>query len=179
MRDSIPLVSTVESLTPSNVDPSLNTKTLVKLRGAAGAFIDTTAPARRNWAAVLKSLHQSELPVYLEVGAATREITKLLVPRLVKVAGLVAREEGGSFYVKLIISERLHLLSKSHPSFSANLAKLRRAMKTNTAVLVTEDQNGDQIIDVRPIPKNVTIPGYLAIPRSRKPLKSKAKGGAK
>ncbi|MCA3364284.1 MAG: hypothetical protein INF79_01555 [Roseomonas sp.] len=179
MVNSNGMVAAVEEVAPAGERKSASPKVSVKLSGDETVLLNTKSPLGKHWMAVLRSLCQNKLPVYLEIHPTTKEITQLLTPRAVKVARVSAREGAGDVDVALIISERLHLLSRSHPNFSANLAKLQRAMKTDSAVLVTEDQNGDQIIDVRPIPKHVTIPGYLAIPRSRKPLKSRAKGGAK
>jgi hypothetical protein len=110
--------------------------------------LDLSKPHAAVWASVLDSMHQSNLPVYVEIDSGTNEITNLLVPLTVGVGSITSVMD--DIEVELVISHAKHFLRRSNPDFEQLLETLERARANQTLVAVTETGDHD-IIDVRPL----------------------------
>lgn len=124
----------------------------VRLDSGAEGRLDLTEPRSRAWYAVLDRLREAGLPAYIEIDPATSTITELLVPIEVTVTA-VGPAEGDLVEVDLEISQARHVLRRGNPDFAELLGLLEAARAAGTPVLVTETARGEEIIDVRPLPK--------------------------
>lgn len=96
---------------------------------------------------ILEELRRIDAPGYVEVDPDTQEITRLLIPLVVKVANI---EEGDTeeVGVELEISHARHVLKRANPDFDQLLKSLRTARENNEWLIVTETDD-HEIIDVR------------------------------
>lgn len=132
----------------------------VELEGERHVRLDSADPRSAGFAQVLEGLRNQRLPVYLEIDPTTSTITRLLIPRVGRIADVRSTEQG-ALDIELQPSHARHVLRLGEPD-SANLEReLREAHASGTPVIVTED-DGHYIIDVRaftPGP-NVALPPF-------------------
>jgi hypothetical protein len=132
---------------------------------------DRTAilPASRRaaaWRDMLDFLRQSHTPAYVEIDAETNVITRVLMPRRMRV---VALEPGadGDLVVRFVESHAVHHLLRSNPDFHDMLNALEGARVGGTVALVTATRDEHEIIDVRePPPAPPDAGGYEDPPPS-------------
>ena len=98
---------------------------------------------------ILAELQRIQHPAYVEASPDTGAITRLLIPLVAQVAGIVDDAEGVA--VELEISHARHFLRRSNPDFEELLRTLRAAQGKDTSWIVTETDD-HEIIDVRPFP---------------------------
>ncbi len=115
------------------------------------ARVDMSQERAAVWVDVLDDMRRNQLPVYAERDPATGLLTALHVPIVVTVADLTTGS-GGDVAVELEPSHARHVLRRANPDFDELLAALQAANRDDTAVVVTESADHDQIIDVRPAP---------------------------
>jgi hypothetical protein len=126
-------------------------------------------PASRRaaaWREMLELMRQSNLPAYVEIDAETNVITRVLMPRRMRV---VALEPGadGNLEVRFIESHARHHLLRSNPDFHDLLNALEAARVAGTPALVTATRDEHEIIDVRePPPAPPDAGGYEDPPPS-------------
>ncbi len=185
------IVDAVEGISPAGEERPAAPRITVKLQAGETVHLDMSMPQARTWAGILATMQRAKQAVYLETDPKTNIATELLIPRAVKVATLKPRNRKGDVEVELVVSQMRHYLRRSNPDFNGLLSILENALKTETPILVTDSRDRNEIIDVRPIPKTVSVPGYLSAPlaqlmppiASRSALKKtrsrSAKGGAK
>ena len=101
------------------------------------------------WLEILDDLRKLGSPVYVEISDA-RMITRLLIPA---VSTIVAIDEIDSdIVVELANSQAAHRLKKGSPYYDEMLATLREAEARRGTVIVTDDESGREIIDIRTAP---------------------------
>lgn len=110
------------------------------------AWFDARSPGARRFARVLESLQEDGLPAYVEV-SADDELLRVLVPRTVRVVSL-ERRPSGDVVVHLSPSHAVHVLRASNPRFDELLRNLDQALRSGTAVAVTETTTRNGIEDV-------------------------------
>ncbi len=125
-------------------------------------ILDMASPRALVWADILDSLRRSNAPAYVVVDPQTSAITDLLLPRSFHVRALTPTPDGSAIAVELSVSHAHHYLRRTNPDFQRLLDALRAAEQQQTAVLVTETLDGDEIIDVRPDPNPRELSAYLA-----------------
>jgi Glutaminase len=99
---------------------------------------------------ILADLQQMQHPAYIEFNPDTRVITRLLIPLVAQIVGIVPTTDG--VVVELEISHARHTLRRSTPDFEELLRILREAQAKGGAWIVTETDD-HEIIDVRPFPQ--------------------------
>ena len=122
----------------------------VHLRNSEVGHLDMSRPHAGIWVSVLRSLHENQMPAYVEIDKQTKEITQLLQPKLQPVGGIHPMEQGPDLRVDLVNSHALHVLRHNHAQFKRFLEILRDAQKYETPVWVTETLDTHEIIDVQP-----------------------------
>jgi hypothetical protein len=126
--------------------PAARTVT-VNFGGGQSGLLDLTQPRSLVWAEVLHSMREASQPAYVEIDPATRFITQLLVPLVVRVGEIKQIPSGAE--VELIISHARHFLENTLPGFAGLMDALRTAQRQKSTVVVTETDD-HKIIDVRP-----------------------------
>ena len=132
----------------------------VQLEGERRLRLDPNDERSAGFARVLDGLGKQRLPVYLEVDPATDAITRLLIPHIVRVAGISSAE--GVLAVELEPSHALHLLPLGGPDSADLEGHLRASLDSRKPVIVTED-DAHNIIDVRaftPAPDGPPLPPF-------------------
>lgn len=132
----------------------------VQLEGERRLRLDPNDERSAGFARVLDGLGKQRLPVYLEVDPATDAITRLLIPHIVRVAGISSAE--GALAVELEPSHALHLLPLGGPDSADLEGQLRASLDSRKPVIVTED-DAHNIIDVRaftPAPDGPPLPPF-------------------
>jgi hypothetical protein len=190
------IVETISGILPSGEKSVLEAKpsaslVTVKLHRGQSVQLDMSMPSAKTWAGILESMQRAKQAVYLKIAPKTGLVTDLLIPRAVKVATLKTANRKGDVVVELVISQMRHYLRRSNPDFKSLLSILENALRTEIPVLVTDSRDRHEIVDVRPIPETVAVPGYLSAPLAqlippealrivskRKPPRT-GKGGAK
>jgi hypothetical protein len=130
----------------------------VHLRNSQVGHLDLSTPHGGIWLNVLRSLHENQMPAYVEIDKQTKEITQLLQPKLQPVGGIHPMEQGPDVRVDLLNSHALHVLRHNHPQFKRFLEILRDAQKKETSVWVTETLDTHEIIDVQPASRKPGTP---------------------
>ena len=120
----------------------------VSFAGGRSALLDRSRPESGAWREVLASMGQAEQPIYTEIDPATRVITALLIPLVVRVESLRTRPDG-DVEVDLIISHGRHYLRRANPDFEEILKLLEEARASGATLAVTERLDGHDIIDAR------------------------------
>jgi hypothetical protein len=97
-------------------------------------------------------------PAYVEVDADSKEISRLLIPLVVKVTNF-SDSEKEEIGVELEISHARHVLKRGNPDFGELLETLRTAREKNAWLIVTETDD-HEIIDVRRSPYEPVPPTW-------------------
>jgi len=105
---------------------------------------------------ILEQLRRMRAPAYVEFRPDTREITRLLIPLVSRVAKVDELGDGG-VGVELDASHARHFLKRDTLGYDELLATLRRAAEKREPVAVTESDD-QAIIDVRPWPQEPAGP---------------------
>jgi hypothetical protein len=105
---------------------------------------------------VLEQLRVLRAPAYVELRPDTREITRLLIPLVSRVAKVDENADGG-VQVELEASHARHVLKRESLSYAELLKTLRDAAAQRTPLAVTET-DAHEIIDARPWPDDVPGP---------------------
>lgn len=113
-------------------------------------YLDLSEPHAALWLQVLRSLHENQVPAYVEIDKRTKRITQLLQPKLQPVGDIHPLDQGPDLRVELLNSHALHVLRRKHPQFKVLLELLREAHRKQTLLWVTETLDTHEIIDVRP-----------------------------
>lgn len=133
-------------------------------------------PRSPGFARVLDGLRRQQLPVYLEIDPATEAVTRVLIPKVARVAGVTVRREG-LLDVELDPSHARHLLRLDSPDSAELERRLREAWDSGRPVVVAED-DAHNILDVRPFtptpgsPLPPFPPSPRPKPRSPRPVTS-------
>jgi hypothetical protein len=136
-------------------EPGLGAKNIFSIRfgNSEVGQVDLSEPHAALWLAVLRSLHERQMPAYVEIDKRTKRITNLLQPKLQPVAEIQPMQEGPDLRIGFLNSHALHVLRRKHPRFKAFLDLLRQAQRNQTLVWVTDTLDTHEIIDVRPAEK--------------------------
>jgi hypothetical protein len=140
----------------------------VELEGERRVRLDPDDPRSAGFAQVLDGLSRQRLPVYVEVDPGTSAITRLLIPLVVRVAG-VRPADAGALDVELVPSHARHVLQLGQPDSADLEGQLREALQSGQPVILTED-DAHNIIDIRaftPDPEGPLPP--FPLPPSREP----------
>src|SRR6266545_3507764 len=132
----------------------------VELEGERRVRLDPADPRSAGFAQVLDGLRKQRLPVYLEIDPATSTITRLLIPRVVRVVGVRSTGQG-ALDIELEPSHARHVLRLGDPDSADLERELREAQASGSPVILTEG-DAHNIIDVRaftPGP-NVALPPF-------------------
>jgi hypothetical protein len=147
----------------------------VELEGERRVRLDPDDPRSAGFAQVLDGLRRQRLPVYVEIDPATSAITRLLIPLVVRVAGISPADEG-TLDVELVPSHARHVLQLGQPDSADLEGQLREALQSGRPVILTED-DAHNIIDIRaftpdpegPLPPFPLPPSPKPAPRPRLP----------
>jgi hypothetical protein len=141
-----------ETAAPSGAKPTERAKktVAVHLKNSEVGHLDLSEPHAGLWLSVLRSLHENQMPAYVEIDKRTKQITQLLQPKLQPVGGVHPMGQGADLRVELVNSHALHVLRGNHPQFKSFLEILRDAQRKETPVWVTETLDTHEIIDVQP-----------------------------
>lgn len=120
----------------------------VELEGGRRARLNPADERSAGFAVVLDGLRQQGLTAYLEIDPASAHITRLLIPYVTRVFSVRPIDPAG-LDVELERSHARHLLRRQRPDFAELERALREAQHSGAVVAVTED-DGHDIIDVRP-----------------------------
>jgi Glutaminase len=107
---------------------------------------------------VIDSLREASRPVAFELDANGR-IARLFVPHVSPVHR-VHRLDRGVLAIDLVASHGRHTLRDSNPNFGAFERLLRNATESGITLVVTED-DGHDILDVRPFPDDIGAAGAV------------------
>lgn len=132
----------------------------VHLEGERRLRLDPEDERSAGFARVLDGLGKQRLPVYLEVDPATDAITRLLIPHIARVAGIISAE--GALAVELEPSHAVHFLPLGGPDSADLENQLRASLDSRKPVIVTEDDDHN-IIDIRaytPAPDGPPLPPF-------------------
>lgn len=121
----------------------------VRFKAGQMGLLDMKSPRAVHWANVIDQLAQDNEPVYVEIDEESNVITNLLIPRIYKVEALDT-DERGDLIVRLMPSQAIHFLLKSHPNFEPLRNKLQTALDSGSELLITETRDEHEIIDARP-----------------------------
>lgn len=113
-------------------------------------YLDLSEPQTVLWLRVLRSLHENQVPAYVEIDKRTKRIMQLLQPKLQPVGDIEPLDQGPDLRVELLNSHALHVLRRKNPQFKAFLELLREAHRKQTLLWVTETLDTHEIIDLRP-----------------------------
>src|SRR5882672_9440875 len=86
---------------------------------------------------ILEQLRQMKAPVYVEMRPETREIIRLLIPLVTRVAA-ISEPRGEEVRVELQLSHAVHRLVTTNPDFAQLLETLRAALEKKSWLVVTE-----------------------------------------
>lgn len=128
---------------------------LVSFQSGRSGRLDMTVPRSVVWADVLNSLWRANQPAYIEIDPVTNIITELLSPLTVTIGAITPIGKEGDIEVELIISQVRHYLRRKRPDFQSLLQDLQQAQRQRAPVLVTETLDKHEIIDVRPLLKQL------------------------
>lgn len=151
-------IADVERTGAAGVGTSDATGDLAAVRLESEQSVRLTADEGRapTWLSVLDSLRSAGLPVYLEVDGQNA-VTEVLVPLRVVVDELTPLENG-DVEIDLLISQAKHYLRGDSPYFEEFLALLEQSRADGLPLLVTETIDGEAVIDVRALPKELAGP---------------------
>lgn len=121
----------------------------IRFANGATASLEPSNPKAHALIGLLKSLHYDGLPAYVTL-SDDKKISDVRVPIQKRVVNITANA-GGDLDVELEISHAFHTLRRSRPDFETLEKKLRDALDSRSAVLVTEDID-DGILSVDPVP---------------------------
>lgn len=133
----------------------------IEFRGGASARLlpgELAAPMLD----LLDDLRRQSAYVYAELTDEGRAITRLLLPKIVRVAG-IHEEKGGEIAVDLLPSHALHRLLRENEDFAELLRTLLLGSESGQPLLVTESER-QEIIDVRPLPDDGRPPRLPPLP---------------
>jgi len=119
-----------------------------RLRDHDDIFYDMATPNAHAKIDILDSMRDLGHPIYFEIRAGNRVVQDYLFPIESPVADLRYEEE--SVAVMLIWSAAIHTLMRNHPQFDAFIALLEDSKESGAVLLVTDDDLGRAIVDVRP-----------------------------
>jgi hypothetical protein len=122
---------------------------VVTFAGGREGRLDLSVHRSRVWFEVLRSLHETGQPAYVEIDPASGLITELLLPRRFTV-GEIEEMPDGTLEVELVVSHARHFLRPSNPYFDELRETLETARQSGSAVLVTESLDSSEMIDIRP-----------------------------
>ncbi len=141
-------VDTVASYAAKSAGRAKNTLS-VHFSNSEVGHLDLSEPHAVAWLSVMRSLHENQMPAYVEVDERTKRITQLLQPKLQPVGDIHPLDQGPDLRVELLNSHALHVLRGKHPQFKAFLELLREAHRKQELLWVTETMDTHEIIDVR------------------------------
>jgi hypothetical protein len=124
-----------------------NTTVTIRFDNGETARLDTRDPRSETYLAVLDELRSLTYLAYVELSPENGAITRLLVPLQVKVIN-ITQSEFGDVSLCFENSQARHILKKTHPQFERLLDRLRTARDHSATVMVTDAENGHEIIDV-------------------------------
>jgi hypothetical protein len=119
----------------------------VTFAGGQRGLLDPNTHRSLVWADVLRSLHETSQPAYVEIDPETSYITEVLLPVRYRVVAIEPTAEG--LQVELVISHARHELRRDNPDFDELRERLETALARGNYVLVTETLDEHSIIDVR------------------------------
>jgi hypothetical protein len=109
-------------------------------------LVDLSTERGAIWLEVLDSLTKRNAPAYIQIDPISKQITQLLIPKVVTVGRISQLPQGVE--VELIISHAVHILQTSHPRYEELLNRLKAAQASGAVVAVTEDPSSHDIIEV-------------------------------
>jgi Glutaminase len=131
----------------------------VELEGERRVELDPDDPRSAGFARLLEELSKQRLPVYLEVDPRTSALTRLFIPHVTRVIGILPIDEG-VLGIELAESHARHVLRQGAPDYEELERQLREALRTGDRIVLTED-DAHEIIDVRaytPGPEEPPLP---------------------
>lgn len=138
----------------------------IELDEGRRARLDGDNPRSEGFARVLAGLAELRLPVYLELDAKTEAVSRILVPKVGRVAAV--REVDGGIEIQLDASHGRFLLPRQRDDFAELEATLREARSGNRLLLLTPD-DGQRIEDLRffkPGPDDGPVPDFPPRPET-------------
>jgi hypothetical protein len=144
------IVSPIRSFAPA-IDPFIRIMPIrldVAFLDGSSAWLDPAMPVWRRWAFGLSQLQRYGLLVYIEADPDTGVILDYEVPVTGRVVRL-DRVPGGSYRIVIEGNFRVFMLSASNPHFKRFLEILERAREDGSAVVLTNRDDPNQIVDIR------------------------------
>ncbi len=138
----------------------------IELDDGRRARLDGQNPRSEGFARVLAGLAELRHPVYLELDAKTEAVSRILVPKVGRVAAV--REVDGGIEIQLDASHGRFLLPQQRDDFAELETTLREAMSGNRLLLLTPD-DGQRIEDLRffkPGPDDGPVPDFPPWPET-------------
>lgn len=160
MHGQIKLIDGIRSFSPAREKwkarpaEELPPKVTVRFEAGSTGVLDMENPRAVVWANLLDLQQKNNRPVYVEIDPETNVITQLLLPEPSRVMSITDQGEG-DVYVVFFTSEARHYLRRENPDFQEMLDALQTARDDGTALLVTATRHDYEIIDVRPLPKEL------------------------
>ena len=156
LKKTVGKISRVDSVA---LDPALRSTGVASGRQPIVAFdngdsyvLDESHPQSGVWGSILNELKAAHEPAYVEADPATNAITRLLLPRVLRVERISNSSDGLSLEFLFEGSHARHLLPHSHPEFQEIERTLRDANSRGAAVLVTDASDRAEIVDARLVP---------------------------
>jgi hypothetical protein len=118
-----------------------------------------TNPRFGIWVEYLESRHKSGIPVYVEADTETGEVYEVIPTYLYTVEFIETAADGSGLEVSFFQSPAVSPLRGSHPKFEELRKILKDAWEDHSRVLVTCTTFKREIVDVRPAPVDLNLPG--------------------
>ena len=137
----------------------------VELDGGRRVRLDPQNPRSEGFAKVLASLAELQHPVYVELDPETEAVSRILVPKVGKVASV--RDADGGIEVQVEKSHARLLLGRDRDDFSELAAMLREAeAKGGLIILTPNDARGvEDVRFFRPGPDDGPVPDFPPLPK--------------
>ena len=145
-------IATVSPVLPSGAAPLTSTKVAlptVTLQSGITLNLDPASKSTPQYLKLLGMLRHAGMAAYLETDPASNTVKRLLIPRVLKVASIASKSEGGRLEVTFRVSHAKHFVSTNHPDYRSIVAALQTALQNQTDVVVTEESHRPEIIDIR------------------------------
>src|SRR5947207_10080464 len=130
-------VETVASYAAKSAGRAKNTLS-VHFSNSEVGHLDLSEPHAVAWLSVMRSLHENQMPAYVEVDERTKRITQLLQPKLQPVGDIHPLDQGPDLRVEVLNSHALHVLRVNQPKFKSFLELHHVDHRKQERIRVTE-----------------------------------------
>jgi hypothetical protein len=133
-----------------------SSEAVLKLKDGTICRIDRTNRRFNVWSDIIKKKQAAAAPLYVACGAATGQLTTLLLPALRQVVSVAPQAD--RLNVQFLMSPSVYFVRTTRPGYAEMKQTLEAAAKSQAPVLVTDDVREPEILDVRQPPPGLKMP---------------------